>query len=198
MSILLFLLPLLFYASTIAAVVVFLFGISILRVGSKSPYYRLKQKQLISGWKWIGIATLIGLTSFLLWSKSPTGLPLMVGKSDPTSTAITVPTLHPSVTPSNTVMPATLTIQPELAATTPEKSPTAVSTKAPTFTPKPTLTPTIANTKAPTFTPSVTNTKAPTFTPTIKPTFAPTWTQKVVQPTTVNTLAPTRTPTPSN
>lgn len=170
-----------------SALVLLGMGIRSLSIGFGSPYYRLKQKYLVEGWKWVGLAVVAAILSFLIWSPEDFKLPTM--QQPNTATPVVTAEVEVSKTPRPTkiVVPFTATI--DVGLMTPEIGPT----KAPTLTASITPSPFPSQTRVPTFTPSKTSTLAPTFTRTTPATLAPTWTPKVLLPTVTNTRAPTAT-----
>lgn len=172
--------------------------------GARSPYFRMRQKILTDGWKWIGLGVLFAVSGTVVWlnlaggaafwptSKTPseaaasTELPAITATPFATPLPNTATATSATITETNGVTPTTpaVTATRTVTAIAPSTTPTQTNTKAPTATASGTPTPTNTWVALPSVTPSITNTKAPTLTPSITPTAIPTWTQ----------LPPTNTP----
>ena len=185
--------------------------------GVRSPYFRLRQKILTDGWKWIGLGVLFAVGGAVVWMNLAGGTafwPTPKNTSEPvTSTEMPALTSTPDATPIPNTATATSTIQadgltltaPAVTATltgtwtampmAPSTTPTQTNTKAPTATATGTPTPTNTLVVLPSITPSITNTKAPTLTPSITPTAIPTWTQLPPTVTPLGWTLPTSTKT---
>ncbi|MDW8278139.1 MAG: hypothetical protein RMJ85_08970, partial [Anaerolineales bacterium] len=164
-------------AITIFAALLALFcvwmGIRFIRQGIKITFYRTRQQRIIAGWRWIGVALLMGAIAFVSAQFGETVVnELVFATSTPAATSTSLPThtapvtRFPSLTPELTFA-LTLSATPEL--------PTAILSA--TSSPGVTLTPT--HTRRPTFTPSLTATRVTPPTPTasrtatISPTLPP-------------------------
>jgi hypothetical protein len=181
----------------IAILISLLVGFNFIRTGRKSPYFRIRQQRVGSGWQLIGLAFILSVFAAITirFGNPFNERPLLTAPAV-TLTEATFLTIVPTSAPvSGTIAPSQdagitpVAINSATPAAAISAGPTAAqsqtlpptSTPALTSTPRAsataTFTPLFTSTLKPTLTPSLTNTHAPTLTPSMTLTAYPTWTQ---------------------
>ena len=85
-------------ATGLASIIALLIGFNSIRTGRKSPYYRIRQKRIADGWRWIGTACIFS-TLAALTVRFAEPLTALVYPPTPTITATASFTPLPSQTP---------------------------------------------------------------------------------------------------